>query len=129
MHHRILAHLDLFAAQRPKGATARAAAGPEGKAAAPTAPSPPSAAWLAALWGALVLGILAKMFLDSLSGQWKRGWLISLAVALVLSVSLFPMAYRNAMNSTNPSVVQLCVTFTMGLGVKSLTDAGANLAQ
>ena len=81
--------------------------------------------WQVALYVALVLGIFAKGYLEYLAG--KAGApipsLARLAVAVIAGIVAFPGAYRSAMDGNNPGLVQLSVTFTTGLGVKTLVDA------
>jgi hypothetical protein len=70
----------------------------------------------------LFIGILAKVFLDSLQAQGTGFSVVRLVVAVIVATAIFPAVYKNSMGSTDPGLVQLCVTFTAGLGYKSLID-------
>jgi hypothetical protein len=84
----------------------------------------PTAGWQLSLFLSLALGIFAKGLLEYLVGNsqspvvsWSR-----LVLAIVAAIVAFPGAYKHAMDESGPGLVQLCVTFTTGLGVKTLVD-------
>jgi len=88
---------------------------------------PPSNLWLCAQYGSLYLGILAKVFLDSLdslesaSDNFTFSW-VRLLLAAITATAVFPAVYKEAMETSGPSIVQCCVTFAAGLGYKTLID-------
>jgi len=91
---------------------------------AQTDKSQPTLAWQMALFGALTAGILAKGVLEFFGGRattWVPSW-ARLIVCLIAAVVAFPGAYKKTMDESGPGFVQLCVTFTIGLGVKTLFD-------
>ena len=85
---------------------------------------PPSNYLLAAQYASLYLGILAKIFLDSLesdSANFTFSW-VRLLVAAITATAVFPAVYKEAMAASGPGIVQCCVTFAAGLGYKTLID-------
>lgn len=110
--NRLIRYFDLFSSYRTTQALGQSS----------TSPQAPGAGWLFAHYGALFLGIVSKVFLDSLEGgQFHFSWTRTI-VALITATAIFPAVYEKAMGSTGPSFVQLCVTFTSGLGYKTLID-------
>ena len=85
---------------------------------------PPSNSWLAVQYVSLYLGILAKVFLDSLESGLDNltfSW-VRFLVAAITATAVFPAVYKQTMATSGPSFVQCCVTFTAGLGYKTLID-------
>lgn len=86
----------------------------------------PSNGWLILQYVSLYLGILAKVFLDSLEKQdedvpFEMSW-ARLLVAAITATAVFPAVYKQAMAEAGPGFVQCCVTFAAGLGYKTLID-------
>jgi len=93
-------------------------------------PQPISFGWQLALYGALVVGILANGLLAAARAgrryrfQWSR-FLISAVIGLVI----FPAVYEGAQsNLGQPTLVQLGTVFASGLGYESLFSGIAGLA-
>jgi hypothetical protein len=110
----IIGYFDLFSKFRTTIPEGRAG---EGK-------GRPTLVWQLALFLSLAIGIFAKGFLEYLAGKaqavvvsWPRA-----IIALVAAIVAFPGAYKQAMDEAGPGLVQLCITFTTGLGVKTLVD-------
>lgn len=112
----IFRYFDLFSNLRTSTPYGRAGAKSE----------PPSNVWLVVQYVSLYLGILAKVYLDSLEKQsegesYEMSW-TRLIVAGITATAVFPAVYKEAMAEAGPSFVQCCVTFAAGLGYKSLID-------
>jgi hypothetical protein len=79
--------------------------------------------WLFLQYIALYLGIISKIFLDSLELPEKPPFSKTrLIVALIIATAIFPAVYKKALEDANPGFVQLCVVFAAGLGYKTLID-------
>jgi len=85
--------------------------------------------WQLALYGALVLGIVANGFLAALrSGKRYRFRPVKLLVSAVIGLVLFPAVYDGAQaNLGQPTLVQLAAIFAAGLGYESLFSGVAVL--
>ena len=93
-------------------------------------PQPISLGWQLALYGALVVGILANGVLAAVRAgrryrfQWPR-FLVSAVIGLVI----FPGIYEGAQaNLGQPTLVQLGAVFASGLGYESLFSGIAGIA-
>lgn len=110
----IIRYFDLFSKHRTTIPTANAGDGnPQ-----------PSLGWQLAIFMALALGIFAKGYLEFLADKssspvnsWPR-----FIAAVIAAIGAFPGAYKKAMDDNSPSLVQLCLVFTVGVGVKTLFD-------
>lgn len=109
--NRVVRYFDLFSSRRSTTAIAQS-----------SGEQAPGSLWLAAHYLALFLGILAKVFVDSLEGDKSSFSWARLLVAVITATAVFPAVYKKAMEETGPNFVQLCVTFTSGLGYKTLID-------
>ena len=75
------------------------------------------------MYVALLVGILTKGVLEYFAGRvpdpfnWGR-----LFTAFVAAFMAFPGTYKAAMEESGPGLVQLCVVFTAGIGVKTVVD-------
>ena len=109
----IIRYLDLFS-ERDRN-VGRARAGDAGGA--------PSTIWLIAFYGAAVLGVLGKVFLDLGSGfelTWAR-----VIISLVVTAAIFPAVYKQTLEKSDlPMFVQWFVAFGGGFGYKALIDIG-----
>ena len=108
---KVVRYFDLFSRYRTTVARGESTAG-----------QAPSNAWLVAHYAALCAGILAKVFVDSLEGEKSSLSWARMLVALITATAVFPAVYKKTMEESGPSFVQLCVTFTSGLGYKTLID-------
>jgi len=110
----IISYFDIFSDLRDSTPYGRAGSKKE----------PPSNFWLLAQYASLYLGILAKVFLDSLESDSDNFTfsLIRLLITAIIATAVFPAAYKEAMATSGPSIVQCCVTFAAGLGYKTLID-------
>ena len=108
----VVGYFDLFS--RHRSTVAEATSG--------STETPPSVLWQVALYLALLLGIYAKGYLVDSGTPPSNGRFLA---AIIAAVVAFPGAYRSAMESAGPGLVQLCVVFTSGIGVKTLVDAPA----
>ncbi|MBN1485468.1 MAG: hypothetical protein JXA37_12175 [Chloroflexia bacterium] len=86
--------------------------------------------WQLALYGALIVGILANGYLAAVRSKrryrfsWQR-FLVSVIVGIVI----FPAIYQGAQaNLGQPSTVQLALIFASGLGYESLFSGIVSLA-
>jgi hypothetical protein len=93
-------------------------------------PQPISLGWQLALYGALVVGILANGLLAAARAgrryhfQWAR-----FLVCAVIGLVVFPAVYEGAQaNLGQPTLVQLAAVFASGLGYESLFAGVAGLA-
>lgn len=112
--NRIIGYFDLFSGHRGAPPIGRAGGGADTT----------SNWWLLAHFVALFLGIIAKVFVDSVEDP-DKGFALSwtrLIVAVITAGAIYPAVYRNAMDTANPGFVQCCVTFAAGLGYKTLID-------
>lgn len=94
------------------------------------APEPIPLEWQLALYGALLLGILANSYLVAARSRrryrfnWRR-FLVGAIIALVI----FPAVYDGAeANLGRPTLVQLALIFAAGLGYESLFSGVVGLA-
>jgi hypothetical protein len=80
--------------------------------------------WLAAQYAALWLGVCSKLYLDSVAESYNSppNGVARLIISLIVSTAAFPAVYKGAFDDSAPSIVQLCVTFSTGLGFKTLID-------
>ena len=107
----LIRYFDLFSSYRSTGARAQSTGG-----------QAPRGWWQAAQYAALYIGILAKVFVDSLEGEQSTFSWVRMLLALITATAVFPAVYEKAMAADGPGFVQLCVTFTSGLGYKTLID-------
>jgi len=80
--------------------------------------------WELALFGSLALGIITKGWFDYLAGRADMpfGSVPRMVAALVAAIITFPGAYKAAMKESGPGLVQCCIVFTTGLGVRTAFD-------
>ncbi len=89
-----------------------------------------SLGWQLALYGALIVGILASGLLAALrSGHKYRFQSRRVLVACIIGLSVFPAVYQGAQaNLGQPSLIQLALVFSTGLGYESLFSGVVALA-
>lgn len=93
-------------------------------------PQPISFGWQMALYGALVVGILANGVLAAVRAgrryrfQWPR-FLVSAIIGLVVFPAVFDGAQSNL---SQPTLVQLAAVFASGLGYESLFSGIVGIA-
>lgn len=89
----------------------------------------PSSWWIAVHFAALVVGIFAKYFLDAYDAGTVFHVSLPLVIAACISaIVVFPLVYRNAYAAEHPGFVQLCLTFTAGIGFQTLFTAAVKAA-
>ncbi len=85
-------------------------------------PQPIPIAWQLALYGVLLLGILANGYLAA--ARTKRRYRFDLrrvVVSAIIGLVIFPAVYEGAQaNLGQPGLVQLALVFASGLGYESL---------
>jgi uncharacterized membrane protein len=93
-------------------------------------PQPISLGWQLALYAALLLGILANGVLVAVRAgkryrfQWSR-----FLVSAIIGVVIFPAVYDGARsNLDQPTLVQLALIFSAGMGYESIFSGIAGLA-
>jgi hypothetical protein len=85
-----------------------------------------SPVWIALQFLALVLGIIAKLFIDTVNKDSTPSvsW-IRFIVTGIIALSIFPAVYKKTLDASEPGFVHLCVIFTSGLGYETLTTIRA----
>jgi hypothetical protein len=112
----VIRYFDLFSRRRSTVAQALS----DGE----TEKTVPSWWWQLLLYLALLAGIFTKGVLEYSAGRapdpfdWGR-----IFFALVAATIAFPGAYKAAMEEAGPGLVQICLVFTSGIGVKTVVDA------
>ncbi len=94
-------------------------------------PDPISLPWQLALYGVLILGILANGILVAIRThrryrfQWRK-----FVVSAIIALAIFPAVYEGARaNLDKPTLVQLALIFSSGLGYESLFSGVVSLAE
>jgi len=92
-------------------------------------PQPISLTWQLALYGALVVGILANgVFAAARSSRRYRFQWSRFVVCAIIGLVIFPAVYEGAQsNLGQPTLIQLAAVFASGLGYESLFSGFAGL--
>ena len=111
-----MAYFDLYRELRVQGS------GPKGLGAGRTIRAN---LWLVLQYFALVVGIIAKRFLD----VYQTGNLVFqvsiplIVFSLIVGAAVFPAVFRKTFDAKDPRLIQLFITFTSGLGYQALFQA------
>ena len=94
-------------------------------------PGPIPLSWQLALYGVLVLGVLANGALVAFRTrrryrfQWRK-----FIVSAIIALAIFPAVYEGAKaNLDKPTLVQLALVFSSGLGYESLFSGVVTLVE
>jgi hypothetical protein len=113
---KVIGYFDLYGSLRTRGARAFSTG----------EPSTPSNAWILAHFLALLIGIIAKPFVDAYKIGGTNQFQFSLPLIIfssIVAVAVFPAVFKKSFDKQNPGVVQLCITFASGLGYQTLFSA------
>jgi ABC-type transport system involved in cytochrome c biogenesis permease component len=120
MINKVIAYFDLYSSLRTPGARAFA-----------VGPTTPTNLWILAHFIALLVGIIAKPFVDAYQRGAVNAFQISYPLIIfscIVAIAIFPAVFKNAYNKENPGFVQLCATFASGLGYQTLFTAATKAA-
>ncbi|MCU0286076.1 MAG: hypothetical protein MUF15_06720 [Acidobacteria bacterium] len=85
--------------------------------------------WNIAHFFCLLLGIASYPFVIAFQNGKLASFTISIPLiffSFIVAAAIFPAVFKKTFNTTDPGFIQLCVTFTSGIGYQSLFLSALN---